>query len=283
VARSWREHSRALAAMAADARSVTGYIWGHPANDGRKARALMRSVRFQIRGRIRGLPTLAHLGNKSYIWAYPHRSGASKVMYANPPDYPEMLAWQRVLEPGDLFLDVGANVGSYSIWAAELGANVIALEPSADTFHLLAENIALNGYEIDAIQAAAGSECGFARFTDGQDCVNRFDPQGAAQIEVVTIDSLIGNRAVAGMKVDVEGSEIDVLLGSSLALAEQRIRLIQLEWNSASQAAVGTGRVPVAKLLARNGYDLYRPDLHGLLVPINDTGFGADVFARAGG
>jgi FkbM family methyltransferase len=283
MAKNWWQHSRALAAMVADARSVTGYIWRHPANDGRKAQALMRSVRFQIRGRIRGLPTLAQLGDKSHVWAYPHRNGASKVMYANPPDYPEMLAWRRVLEPGDLFLDVGANVGSYSIWAAELGAKVIALEPSADTFQLLAENIACNGYEIDAIQAAAGAECGLAKFTEGQDCVNRFDPQGTAQIEVATIDSLIGNRAVAGMKVDVEGSEIDVLLGSSRALAEQRIRLIQLEWNSACQMAVGTDRLPVAKLLARYGYDLYRPDSHGVLLPISDTGFGADVFARAGG
>ena len=52
--------------------------------------------------------------------------------------------------------DVGANVGTYTIWAAECGAEVIALEPAADTFGLLLENVALNGYQVEAIQAAAG-------------------------------------------------------------------------------------------------------------------------------
>jgi hypothetical protein len=89
------------------------------------------------------------------IWADLHRTGASKVVYANPPDYPEMLVWQNELCPGDLFVDVGANIRSYTIWAAELGAEVLALEPAEDTFALLEENIGLNGYEIDAIPAAA--------------------------------------------------------------------------------------------------------------------------------
>ena len=71
--------------------------------------------------------TLARLGDRSVLWAGLHRPGASKVVYANPPDHPEMIVWRRVLRPGDLFLDVGANVGSYTIWAGELGADVIAL------------------------------------------------------------------------------------------------------------------------------------------------------------
>ena len=41
-----------------------------------------------------------------------------------------MLIWQQVLQSGDLFVDVGTNVGSYTIWAADLGAEVIALEPT---------------------------------------------------------------------------------------------------------------------------------------------------------
>jgi FkbM family methyltransferase len=202
------------------------------------------------------------------------------MVYGNPPDYPEMLVWRYSLGPGDLFVDVGANVGGYTIWAAESGADVMALEPASETFALLAENVALNGYTVDAIQAAAGSACGIARFTSGQDCVNRMDPCGSVEIRVVTIDSVIGDRTVAGMKVDVEGFEIEVLLGSSRALAEHRIKLLQLEWNTTSLAAVGTDRGPVADLLARHGYGLYRPDSRGFLVPIDDVSFGADVFAR---
>ena len=76
-----------------------------------------------------------------------------------------MLVWRQTLRGGGLFLDVGANVGAYTIWAAECGAEVMALEPAADTFGLLLENVALNGYQVAAIQAAAGDRCGAARFT----------------------------------------------------------------------------------------------------------------------
>jgi FkbM family methyltransferase len=201
------------------------------------------------------------------------------VVYANPPDYLEMTTWRRVLRPGDLFIDVGANVGSYTIWAAELGAEVIALEPALDTFALLRENVALNGYRVRAIRAAAGACCGTARFTDGQDAANRLDPAGPVETPLVTIDSIIRNRVVAGLKVDVEGFEIEVLRGCAAALSERRIRLIQLEWNAMSESAVGADRQPVAKLLAEHGYSLCRPDSYGRLAPVTNHAFGADVFA----
>jgi FkbM family methyltransferase len=192
-----------------------------------------------------------------------------------------MLVWRQVLKPADLFVDVGANVGSYSIWAADLGAEAIALEPAQDTYALLAENVALNDYPVQAIQAAAGAACGVARFTTGLDCVNTLDPEGV-ETKVVTIDSVIEDRTVAGMKVDVEGFEIEVLRGCKRALSEHRIRLIQLEWNSASLKAVGTDRGPVADVLAECGYHLFRPDRDGVLIPLRDLGFGPDVFARPG-
>jgi hypothetical protein len=109
------------------------------------------------------------------------------------------------------------------------------------------------------------------------------DPAGSVETTMVTIDSVIGDRAVAGMKVDVEGSEIEVLRGCERALSEHRIGLIQLEWNTASLAAVGTDRLPVAEHLAKHGYSLYRPDPDGVLVPIRNIRFGADVFASPQG
>jgi FkbM family methyltransferase len=275
------DNPRSASAIVADARRVAKFVWSHPANEHKKSRALLRAARFQMRGRILGRRTLARLGDRSYIWAYLHRTGASKVVYGNPPDYPEMLVWRRVLRRGHLFVDVGANVGSYTIWAADLGAEVIALEPAEDTFALLMDNIGLNGYQVDAIQAAAGAACGTARFTNGRDSVNHLDPLGSVQTRVVTIDSLIGDRSVEGMKVDVEGFEIDVLRGSERALSEHRIGLIQLEWNSASLEAAGIDRQPVADLLASHGYTLFRPDDSGDLIPLRDTSFGPDVFAQA--
>ncbi len=261
-------------------KAVLRYVWTHPSNVGHRPRALLRLARYQAGSRLLRRRAIARLGERSRLWVDLHRASAAMVMYANPPDRPEMLAWRHALRDGGLFVDVGANVGIYTIWAAELGAEVIALEPAADTFGLLTENVALNGYQVEAIQAAAGTHCGTARFTAGQDAGNCLDPAGPVETRLVTIDSLIQGRQVAGMKVDVEGFEIDVLRGCVQALAERRIGLIQLEWNAMSQWALGADRQPVADLLAQHGYQLYRPDLAGRLVPVSKPGFGADVFAR---
>jgi FkbM family methyltransferase len=261
---------------------VVRYVWGHPANSGHRAGALLRAARYQARTRLLHRRTVARLGERSLLWVDRHRTAASMVLYANPPDLPEMLAWRRTLRSGGLFVDVGANVGTYTIWAAELGAEVIALEPAADTFSLLEENIALNGYQVRALRAAAGDHCGSARFTTGLDAANRLAPDGPAVTRLLTVDSLIGSRPVTGMKIDVEGFEIDVLRGAARALAGRRIGLIQIEWNQMSTFALGTDRRPVAELLAGYGYRLYRPDATGRLIPVVDPGFGADVFASPG-
>jgi FkbM family methyltransferase len=271
---------RTVTTQLAAGAGVIRYVWGHPANSGQRMRALRRALWYQARSRLLRQRTVARLGERSRLWVDLHRTSASMAMYANPPDLPEMLVWRRELRAGGLFIDVGANVGTYTLWAAELGAEVIALEPAADTFGLLLENIALNGYQVTAVRAAAGDHCGTARFTSDLDAANCLAADGPVQADLTTIDVLVGDRHVTGMKVDVEGFEIDVLRGCARALGERRIGLIQLEWNENSVAAVGADRRPVAQLLAAYGYLLYRPDPTGDLVPVTDPGFGADVFAR---
>jgi hypothetical protein len=86
---------------------------------------------------------------------------------------------------------------------------------------------------------------------------------------MVTLDSLIGDRHVAGLKLDVEGFELIVLEGASEALSEHRIALVQLEWNDTSMDALGIDRQPVAELLARYGYGLLAPNADGNLVPVS--------------
>jgi FkbM family methyltransferase len=270
--------ARAVAQFAAGT-GVVRYVWTHPSNAGQRLRALLRAARYQARARVLRRRGVARLGEHSRLWVDAHRTAAAMVLYANPPDRPEMLAWRRALRDGGLFIDVGANVGTYTIWAAEHGADVIAIEPAPDTFSLLQENIALNGYQVTAVRAAAGDHCGSARFTAGLDAGNSLAPEGPVVTDLVTVDSLIGDRRVTGMKVDVEGFEIDVLRGAARALAGHRIGLIQIEWNQASTFAVGTDRKPIAELLAGFGYQLFRPDAAGRLAPVGDPQFGADVFA----
>jgi FkbM family methyltransferase len=262
---------------------VPVYIWRHPANEGKRLRHLARGVRFQLRGRVLHERTIVPIGTSSKMWAELHRTASSRAAYANPPDI-EMRVWQRILEPGDLFLDIGANVGIYSLVAAERGAQVIAAEPDPGTCERLLENAALNGYPIEVHCTAVAGAPGRARLTVGLDCVNRLVADDLAEsqdVAVVTLDELIGDRRAAGVKVDVEGAEQLVLDGGARALAERRIDLLQLEWTSAPQGPHHP-RAPIVDLLDRHGYAMWRDDGHGGLVPLTSWEWRRDVFAKPG-
>ena len=216
------------------------------------------------------------------MWAVLHHTASAKVAYASPPDWLEMQAWRRLLGAGDLFVDVGANAGTYSVWAADLGADVVAVEPGDEARRLLLDNVSLNPGAVVAVLACAlGSEAGSMGFTEGLDATNHLLPgaAGGFRVEVRTLDEVLGARVAAGVKVDVEGAERLVLEGAERALSEGRIMVLQLEWNAMSHEVLGEDRRPVAEILTRHGYELCRPDTNGRLHPVSDRGYGDDVFA----
>ena len=164
-----------------------------------------------------------------------------------------------VLHAGDLFLDVGANVGSYTIWAGERGADVIALEPAPDTYALLLENIELNGYGAEAIQAAAGVTCGTARFTSGLDCVNRLDPGEVPRpgwSRLIPCSGIACGRDEGGRRgLRDRGAP---RLPSGTVRAPYPADSARMEHGLSSRRSGQTAAV--ADLLASYGYRLYRPD-----------------------
>jgi hypothetical protein len=85
------------------------------------------------------------------------------------------------------------------------------------------------------------------------------------EVEVDTLDNLLGGRRAAGVKIDVEGAERLVLQGATRALADRRIGVLQIEWNDMSQLLLNENRMPIADLLRGHGYRLARPDSDGWL------------------
>ncbi|GGM04697.1 MULTISPECIES: FkbM family methyltransferase [Micromonospora] len=267
-----------------DSRKVVRYIWTHPANRRHRVASLARATAFQLRARLTGRPALTPIGEHNRMWVHLHQHGASKVLYANPPDWPEMQAWKALLGPGDLFVDVGSNAGTYSLWAAEAGARVIAVEPDPGAVERLRHNIALNDLQdqIEVQQCALAAEPGRLRLTSGRDTTNHLlppDEESGTLVEVRTLDELLGDDRAAGIKIDVEGAERMVLAGAARALREHRIDVLQLEWNEQSELLFGETRAPLADLLRGHGYHLLRPDDQGRLRPTDASGYGADLFA----
>lgn len=266
-----------------DAWDVSRFVVRHPANRGRRARQLGSAVAFQTRGRLAGRPTVTKVGERMVISARLHHAGESKAVYANPPDWPEMMVWRQRLTPGDLFVDVGANAGVYALWAVDCGAEVVAIEPSRAAAERLAANVALNAVDdqVEVRQVALAAASGTMTLSIGDDTTNRLllDESAGEEVAVQTLDRVLDGRTAAGVKVDVEGAERLVLEGAARSLAEHRIRLIQLEWNECSLSLLGESRAPVARILREHGYVLSRPRRDGTLAPFDGVGYGPDVFA----
>ncbi len=214
------------------------------------------------------------------------RSGETSLMrcaYAWPPDRHEMLAWKRVLRGKDIFVDVGANGGVYSLWAAACGATVFAYEPEALVFRSLEVNCLINRADVSCRRAALGAEKGSVPFTVDRGAENRIAVAGDCSVESVdllTLDSEFRGQRIRGLKIDVEGFERLVLEGAASLLKSQHVDVIQLEWNSLSEGTLGEGRDRCVEILDANGYLFFRPDEDGNLLACDDLGPSKrDIFA----
>jgi len=215
------------------------------------------------------------------MWVYPDSAASLLVAYNNPPDYAEWQVWKRHLKRGDLFVDVGANVGTYSLLVADLGATVIAVEPDPDNVDRLNANLGLNDHTAEIWVVALTDTAGPVTFTTDLDSLNHLKPDGDGRtVRGERFDSLIDRRHVHGLKIDVEGAEHMVLKGASGSLAAGRIDLMQLEWNECSRDNFGESREPAAKLLNGYGYALYRATRDGRLTETDPRDENSqDVFA----
>ena len=259
--------------------------WAHPVNEGARLRAAGRVLTHEVLTRGFGRPLVVPIGTHSKIIARRGETNSPHAVRGNPPN-DEMHVWRAYLRPGDLFVDVGANIGIYTIFALDLGAEVIAVEPTPNADRVR-EHLELNGYAATVVQQALADRPGTVRMTEGLDSLNHLllDGCGGVEVPATTLDEVLGDRTAAGVKIDVEGAERLVLEGAARAMSEARVRLLQLEWAPArAEQTLGEGRAALAELLRGHGYGLWLPDRTGHLHEIaGDVPAAKDVFAAAPG
>lgn len=143
------------------------------------------------------------------------------------PYEPEMLeAMALRLSPGDLVLDIGANVGNHSIYlAAVAGATVHAFEPSSHLTDAIRKSVIANNFgdRLVVHTVAVGEKSGSAVLAagdgsnlGGQHLVTDDSSENVVEsdVEVIALDSLPFESRVKALKVDVEGYEVPVLKGA---------------------------------------------------------------------
>jgi FkbM family methyltransferase len=170
------------------------------------------------------------------------------------------------LRPGMTVLDVGANVGYYTLAAAaRVGpkGRVIAVEPSPYAADRLAATVSANAIEHVRIERLAlGSRSAdlplYLPLPDNHAPSLLGDPgRASVTVPVRTLDACLPDWAVDRvdlLKLDVEGYEAEVLAGASVALSAGRIRAILCEFNDPWLQRAGRGAADLYRQLLDAGF-----------------------------
>jgi FkbM family methyltransferase len=163
----------------------------------------------------------------------PFRNVAEKRLLFAPAtfDARERALVASRLGPGAVFLDIGANVGGWSLYAARCGARVLAVEPQASVLAKLEVNLALNpDLNVRVAPIALAGHVGVVRLTMPANNEGEASIAGGVEGDVVeiacdTLENLLareGVQSVDAMKIDVEGAE-DIVLGPFFDSAPRRL------------------------------------------------------------
>jgi FkbM family methyltransferase len=143
---------------------------------------------------------------------------------------------QRVLAerlgPGDVFYDVGANVGFYTLLAARAvgpTGHVVAFEPHAKNIRALEYNVALNGLvNVLVVPQAVSGSSGTGYLQSGNRATARLAAAGD-EVATVALDDFVAEHPELGpalVKIDVEGHETELLAGAERLLARSSPALV---------------------------------------------------------
>lgn len=246
------------------------FILDHPLNEGRRFDSLRRFAAWQIGSRLVPGPVVVDFAGGTHLLVAPGQTGATGNVYAGLHEFAEMAFVLHLLRPDDLFVDVGANIGSYTILAGgAAGARCVSFEPAETSFASLRANVRLNDIadRVETVRSAVGATVGEVTFTVGHDTVNHVTANGetsdAVTVPITTLDSALGGRIPTLMKIDVEGFEARVLEGAHSTLVNPSLIAVIMETN-------GSG----------SRYDSDDRDLHQAMINNGFVACGYDPFLR---
>jgi FkbM family methyltransferase len=181
---------------------------------------------------------------------------------------------ERYLPQDGTFLDVGANLGVYSLWAARFlnsKGKILAVEADKDTYQILQENLAMNDYQCSVIAENIGvsdrfEELQFYKNTQANSGANSFhttkDSIPSGILKLVPLMSILENHDfnnVDFLKIDIEGFELKVLSGFFLDCAEKlnnnlKPKYIMIEIDEGPRSSDAEYKTAVRNMFSSAGY-----------------------------
>ena len=211
------------------------------ARAGRARRALLgRASRWYGRAPV---PVAGGLGHLLYVSTadLPLDHAHAGLIVRGTLEPPVQEALRRLLAPGGVFFDVGANIGFFTVLGARLvgpQGRVVAFEPVPACARAVARNIELNGFghaEIreEAVGARSGSArllvVGEASWSHLASTGRHADVRDEIDVAVVSIDELVAAGAIPPpdvVKIDTEGAELQAIAGMRATIASHRPAIV---------------------------------------------------------
>jgi len=243
------------------------FVLNHPFNKGRLLSTLKRYMGWQISSRLAPGPIIVPWVNGAKLIARHGETGVTGNVYCGLHEFEDMAFLLHALRPDELFVDIGANSGSYTMLAcAALDGRGLSIEPVPATFERLRMNIGLNGLgkKVRALNIGLADKAGFLYFSSSQDTTNHVvvDAGGSEdtiRVEIKILDEIIHGEFPSVIKVDAEGYELPILRGATAVLSNPELHSVILELNG-SGARYGHDEGEVTRLMAEFGFGIYSYD-----------------------
>ncbi|MBA4388065.1 MAG: FkbM family methyltransferase [Verrucomicrobia bacterium] len=216
----------------------------HPLNRRHPLSALAGFVRWQIGSRLVPGAVVVPFVEKTRLIVRPGMTGATGSVYCGLHEFESMALVLHAMRAGDVFVDVGANVGSYTVLASGVcGANTVAIEPVPCTFAHLIDNIRINGLEslVTARNMGLGACQGDLHFSDDLDTGNHvlseeeYVVKRGVSVPADTMDEVLLGLSATLIKIDVEGFETAVIKGAGNTLRSNGLLGVVLELNGSGK------------------------------------------------
>jgi len=233
---------------------ILKYIGGHPVTRSRRLGAFWRFLRFQVAVRLWPQGLLYGFVGGSRLILSRNQGESGGYCYVGLPEYQEMGLVLHLLRGGDHFVDVGANIGAYTVLASAVArARTTAVEPIPSTLQRLTDNICINAIEgrVRALNVGAARKRGRLPFTTrlgSRNCClygsSRTVGEDLVELPVAPLDEILRGDDATVLKVDTEGFEHEVVAGASDVLRSASLQCLIIEaWNDSDlrDAILGCG------------------------------------------
>lgn len=247
---------------------LLGHVLQHPDNRQHRLRATLRFFHWQLHKRLRKTPITVRVGMNRWFKVICDSNFSSLVVYNRLPDWDEMNFLMRLLRPEDGFIDIGANVGFYTVLASTVvtAGPILSVEANPKNVPILREQVQLNGLQnATVMDFALGNVDGEVAFSDSSRETGSLASVSEADGRLIkvpckTLDAVLGNLALPDWtiaKMDVEGCEEMILQGGTETLAQKRVCIWLFELADAGLQRHDSSADRLVEFFQQHGYSIH--------------------------